>query len=146
MIKTFCLDNRTHDVRINNEKFRYPDDFNPEEYFKDVFGIRKAPAKDVVLKAYGHEADYLRSAPIHPSQKETEKGADYAIFTLHIGTDAWEFYQEILSRGNRIEVLEPRQLREDIARRIDEMRERYATAGPVSSAAPPARIREQRRG
>ncbi len=125
-IKTFCLDNRTHDVRINDEKFRYPDDFIPAEYFKDAFGIRKAPAKDVVLKAYGQEADYLRSAPIHPSQKETEKGTDYAIFTLHIGTNAWEFYQEILSRGNRIEVLEPRSLREDIAKRIDEMRERYA--------------------
>lgn len=125
-IKTFSLDNRTQDVRINDEKFRYPKDFNPEEYFKDVFGIRKAPAKDVVLKAYGQEADYLRSAPIHPSQKETEKGSNYAIFTIHVGTNAWEFYQEILSRGNRIEVLAPLSLREDIAKRIDEMRDRYA--------------------
>ncbi len=127
-IKTFCLDSRTCDIRINDVKFRYPEDFNPEEYFKDVFGIRKAPAKDVVLKAYGQEADYLRSAPIHPSQKETEKGTDYAIFSLHIGTNAWEFYQEILSRGNRIEVLEPQSLREDIARKIDDMRERYASS------------------
>ncbi len=125
-IKTFCLDSRTRDIRINDEKFRYPEDFNPEEYFKDVFGIRKAPAKDVVLKAYGQEADYLRSAPIHPSQKETGQGPDYAIFSLHVGTDAWEFYQEILSRGNRIEVLEPQSLREDIARRIKDMLERYA--------------------
>ena len=72
------------------------------------------------------EADYLRSAPIHPSQKETEKGVDYSIFTLHLGTNAWEFYQEILSHGNRLEILAPASLRKDIAARIEEMRERYA--------------------
>ena len=126
VLKTFRLDNRTQNVKVLDAKFEYPKDFNPEEYFKDAYGIRTAPAKDVVLKAYGQEADYLRSAPIHPSQKETETGKDYAIFTLHVGTNAWEFYQEILSRGNRLEVLEPASLRKDIAERIEEMRERYA--------------------
>lgn len=125
-LKTFCLDNRTCDVKVLDEKYEFPNDFNPEEYFKDAYGIRTAPAKEVVLKAYGQEADYLRSAPIHPSQKETETGKDYSIFTLHVGTNAWEFYQEILSRGNRLEVLEPVSLRKDIAERIEEMRERYA--------------------
>ena len=125
-LKTFCLDNRTRDVKVLDEKYEFPNDFNPEEYFKDAYGIRTASAKEVVLKAYGQEADYLRSAPIHPSQKETETGKDYAIFTLHVGTNAWEFYQEILSRGNRLEVLEPASLRKDIAERIEEMRERYA--------------------
>ena len=125
-LKTFCLDNRTCDVKVLDEKYEFPNDFNPEEYFKDAYGIRTASAKEVVLKAYGQEADYLRSAPIHPSQKETETGKDYAIFTLHVGTNAWEFYQEILSRGNRLEVLEPASLRKDIAERIEEMRERYA--------------------
>ena len=125
-LKTFCLDNRMRDVKVLDEKYEFPNDFNPEEYFKDAYGIRTASAKEVVLKAYGQEADYLRSAPIHPSQKETETGKDYAIFTLHVGTNAWEFYQEILSRGNRLEVLEPASLRKDIAERIEEMRERYA--------------------
>lgn len=125
-LKTFCLDNRTRDVKVSDEKFQYPNDFNPEEYFKDAYGIRTAPAKDIVLKAYGQEADYLRSVPIHPSQKETEKGADYSIFTMHVGANAWEFYQEILSRGDRLEVLEPLSLRKDIAIQIEKMRERYA--------------------
>ena len=125
-IKTFCLDDRTRYVELLDEKFSYPEEFNPEEYFKDAYGIRTALAKDVVLKAYGQEADYLRSAPIHPSQKEIETGKDYAVFTLHVGTNAWEFYQEILSRGNRLEVLEPALLRKDIARRIEEMRDLYA--------------------
>ena len=125
-LKTFCLDNRTRNVKVLDETFQYPKDFNPAAYFKDAFGIRTAPAKDVVLKAYGLEADYLRSAPIHSSQKETEKGADYSIFTLHVGTNAWEFYQELLSHGERIEVLAPASLRKAIAKKIEEMRERYA--------------------
>lgn len=90
-LKTFCLDNRTQGVRILDKTFEYPDDFKPEAYFKDTFGIRTAPAKKVVLKAYGLEADYLRSAPIHPSQKEIKTKSDYALFSIQVGTDAWEF-------------------------------------------------------
>ena len=125
-LKTFCLDNRTCDVKVLDEKYEFPNDFNPEEYFKDAYGIRTAPAKEVALKAYGQEADYLRSAPIHPSQKETEKGIDYSIFTLHVGTNAWEFYQELISHGDRIEVLEPWTLRKDIFNMIEAMRLHYA--------------------
>jgi len=125
-LKTFCLDNRTCDVKVLDEKYEFPNDFNPEEYFKDAYGIRTAPAKEVVLKAYGQEADYLRSAPIHHSQKETEKGIDYSIFTLHVGTNAWEFYQELISHGDRIEVFEPWTLRKVIYNMIEAMRLRYA--------------------
>ena len=125
-LKTFALDDRTVGIEELNTPFTLPKDFNADEYFRNVFGIRSSPPKRVLLKAYGHEVDYLRSTPLHPSQKEEETGDGYAIFSLFIGIDAWEFYQEILSRGNRLEVLEPKTLREDIADIIDVMRERYA--------------------
>ena len=125
-LKTFCLDDRTRDVRILDDRFEYPADFSPETFFKDAYGIRTSAAREVVLKAYGQEADYLRSAPIHPSQKEIGKGSDYSLFSLHVGTDAWEFYQELLSHGDRLEVLEPSSLRKDLAATIEKMRERYA--------------------
>ncbi len=124
--KTFALDDRTLGVEMLGATFRYQEDFNAEEYFKDTFGIRTSPPKRVVLKAYGHEADYLRSTPLHPSQKEESSGDGYTIFSLFVGIDAWEFIQEILSHGNRLEVLQPKSLRKDIADRIEEMRERYA--------------------
>ena len=125
-LKTFALDDRTVGIEELNDHFALPEDFNAEDYFRDVFGIRTSPPKRVLLKAYGHEVDYLRSTPLHPSQKEEETGDGYAVFSLFIGIDAWEFYQEILSRGNRIEVLAPETLRKDIADRIEEMRARYA--------------------
>ena len=40
--------------------------------------------------------------------------------------DAWEFVQELLSRGDRIEVLKPSSLRKEMARCIEGMGERYA--------------------
>lgn len=125
-LKTFALDDRTVGIEPLNTPFTLPEEFNAEDYFRNSFGIRISPPQRVVLKAYGHEADYLRSTPLHPSQKEEECGDGYAIFSLFIGIDAWEFFQEILSRGNRIEVLSPEKLRKDIADRIEEMRARYA--------------------
>ena len=125
-LRTFAMDDRLKGVEVLDAGFDMPEDFDAEEYFKNVFGIRTAPPKRVVLKAYGREADYLRSSPIHPSQKEISAEKDYTLFSLFVGTGAWEFYQEILSRGDRLEVLEPQSLRQDIAERIEDMRRRYA--------------------
>ena len=71
-LKTFALDDRTRNVKELDKTFGFPDDFDADSYFQDTFGIRKASPKRVILKAYGQEADYLRSAPLHPSQKELE--------------------------------------------------------------------------
>ncbi len=125
-LRTYALDDRTKGVEVLPSKFVLPEGFDAEAQFKDAFGIRISPPKRVVLKAYGSEVNYLRSAPLHPSQKEEETGDGYAVFSLFVGIDAWEFYQEILSRGNRLEVLAPKTLREDIAKQIEEMRQRYA--------------------
>lgn len=125
-IKTFALDDRTENVKELKETFEYPKTFKPGDFFLESYGIRTAFPEKVTLKAYGNEASYLRSTPIHSSQEEIETGDGYAIFTLFLGTDAWEFYQEVLSRGDRIEIISPQHLRREIAERIDAMRNRYA--------------------
>lgn len=124
-LKTFALDDRSSGIEILNEASDCPVGFDAQTYFCDTFGIRNAPARKVIVKAYGHEADYWRSCPLHPSQQEIETGKDYAVFSLKVGTDAWEFVQELLSRGDRIEVLKPLSLRKEIVRVIEEMRGRY---------------------
>ena len=125
-LKTFALDDRTIGIEMLDAAADYPDGFDAQTYFRDTFGIRNAPARKVIIKAYGHEADYWRSCPLHPSQQEIETGKDYAVFSLKVGTDAWEFVQELLSRGDRIEVLKPLSLRKEIVRVVEEMRGRYA--------------------
>ena len=128
-LKTFALDDRTVNVNEINKSFDFPDDFDADVYFRDTFGIRRASPKRVLIKAYGQEVDYLRSVPLHLSQKELETADGYSLFSLNVGIDAWEFIQEILSRGDRIEVLEPLSLRQSIAAKIEEMRSLYAEHG-----------------
>ena len=125
-LKTFALDDRTNGIEMLDEASDYAKDFDAEAYFRDTFGILKSPARNVIVKAYGHEADYWRSSPLHPSQQEIETENDYAVFSLKVGADAWEFVQELLSRGDQIEVLKPQSLRKEVIRRIEEMRGRYA--------------------
>ena len=125
-LKTFALDNRTIGVKELNKEFDFPKDFNAEAYFRDAFGIRIGKPAEVQVKAIKKEADYWRSAPLHPSQREIETTDDYAVFSLNVNIDSWEFIQELLSRGDRIEVLEPISLRRIIAMRVENMRNLYA--------------------
>ncbi len=53
----------------------------------------------------------MRSLPLHQSQLEIETGEDYAVFEL-ILAPTWDFKQELLSRADQIEVLEPVSLRQ----------------------------------
>ena len=119
-------DNRTVEIKERDKEFDYPRDFDPGAYFRDAFGIRNGKPSEVLVKALRNEADYWRSAPLHPSQKEIETTDDYAVFSLNVNIDAWEFIQELLSRGDRIEVLSPAGLRRIMAMHIEEMRKIYA--------------------
>ena len=126
-LKTFALDSRTRKVTIEEAEFRYPaNSFDPRAYFADTFGIRRSEPEVVVIKAYGSEADYLRSVPLHPSQKEKYSTDSYAVFTLTVGTEAWELVQELLSRGSRIEVFKPESLRKRMAEELESTRSLYA--------------------
>ena len=120
------LDNRTVEIKERDKEFDYPRDFDAGAYFRDAFGIRNGKPSEVLVKALKNEADYWRSAPLHPSQKEIETTDDYAVFSLNVNIDAWEFIQELLSRGDRIEVLSPVGLRRIMAMHIEEMRKLYA--------------------
>lgn len=125
-LKTFALDRRTMGVRVTDKGFRMPKSFDGEEYFQDAFGVTVSKPQRVLVKAFGRECDYWRSAPVHISQKEIITSDDDAIFELYVGTESWEFIQELLSRGDRIEVLEPESLRMTLAKEIEKMKGRYA--------------------
>lgn len=129
-LRTFALDTRTRGVIETEEIFTLPVDFNPEEFFADIYGIRKTASSktaSVKVKTYGDETFYWRSSPLHHSQREIATADTYSIFSLDVAVDSWEFIQELLSRGNRIEVLKPASLRRAIYEQVELMRSRYAT-------------------
>ena len=63
-----------------------------------------------MLQATEREAKYLRDLPLHHSQEEPRPG----IFTLDVAIGE-DLVLELLRHGNRLEVLEPQELRLRIA-------------------------------
>ena len=76
------------------------------------------------LKLSASQANYLRSLPIHSTQKEIERSSEYSIFKMHLCPE-FDFQMEVLSMGEDIEVLEPLWLREEIACKIKRMLNKY---------------------
>lgn len=125
-LRTYTLDTRTRGISITDEHFRMPKDFDPAEYFEGAFGVVTGTPERVVVKTFGTETDYWRSAPLHHSQKEIATGDGHSLFELWVNPNAWEFIQELLSRGDHIEVMEPESLRERMAEEIKKTAARYA--------------------
>ena len=120
-IQTYALD-RLKKVSVKETKFEIPNDFNPNTYFKDSFGIivdDNINAVKVMIKSNIHQAKYLKSLPLHPSQKEEEATDSYIIFSYYI-RPTYDFIQEILSHGTNLEVLSPKWLIKDITMTIKE--------------------------
>lgn len=125
-IRIYALD-RVIEVNLLDEAFKYPKKFDPENYFRECFGIihdDECPLETVKLKVSSEQANYLRSLPMHHSQEEIECHEDYSIFTLYL-RPTFDFQQEILWNGDAVEVLEPLWLREEIAEKVKAMWAKY---------------------
>ena len=105
-IHRFGLDRIKH-IEVLDANFSYPKDFSPLDYYTDYFGVfHDAKPQTIRLKAYCEKPNYLRSLPLHHSQREIESKAEYAIFEYKIAP-TYDFIQEILSHGDQMEVLSP---------------------------------------
>jgi len=128
-IRRYALDRIVY-LELTNEKFAMPSQFDASSYFDDAFGIIVEPGEydveTIKLKAYdiNHRREYLRSLPLHKSQKETEKAQDYSVFELQLAP-TYDFIQELLSMGGEVEVLSPDYVRQEMKRRVSEMYSRY---------------------
>lgn len=106
-------------------KYKIPKDFNAEDYFYQYYGVNTSGCPQIVrIKAIPLEAKYLRSLPLHPSQIEIRTTPKYSIFSMYL-SPTWDFKQELLSRADQIEVLEPDSLREWMNDMIQKMSEKY---------------------
>lgn len=125
-ILIYSLD-RIKAIEPTSNKFKLPEDFNCDNYFKDSFGITVdgyIKAEDILLKVYDENVKYVETLPLHHSQKEVKKAIDYTIFSYKI-KPTYDFIKEILSHGRFIEVLAPESLRNDIKEILKEEYERY---------------------
>lgn len=110
--KTFGLDRITN-LEITQKSFTYPDDFMPNEYFKDCFGIitdETIAVEEIVLSFDEVQARYIKSFPLHHSQKEIEPiDGEYTIqLKLRPSID---FIMELLSHGDKVRIVKTESLK-----------------------------------
>lgn len=126
-IRNIALD-RLLEMTITEESFSFPEDFNAEKYYENTVGIfvndDLSPVK-VKLKVYGYQIEYLRSLPLHKSQRETlSKYGEFCVFEYKLCLTP-ELSSQILAMGENVEVLEPIELREEIVSRLNDCLNRY---------------------
>ena len=126
MPAVYALD-RIVSLEETDEKFEYPMDFDAEAFFKDCYGVlcgTDDKAQKTVIRAYPPYVNYLRTLPLHTSQKELNSNSEYADFELYL-RPTFDFRQELLCQGDEVEVLEPKAFREEMKQMAQKIVNRY---------------------
>ena len=125
-IRLYGLD-RIESMEITEQEYKLPKDFSASEYFSNYFGIvtddRVKPER-VILRADKNHTPYLKSLPLHHSQRLIEDTGEYADFELYL-SPTYDFVMKLLQTGAMIEVIEPVSLRKAMKGWIYEMHELY---------------------
>ena len=114
IVKNFSLD-RIENLMLTQDHFK-PIAYNVEKEFKDSFGIINGTKEDpveVILSFTPREGRYVESLPLHTSQKLIEKNEKEMLFSYFI-RPTYDFKMELLSYGDQVKVLEPKNLIETI--------------------------------
>jgi len=100
-------------------------DFN--EYFEDVIGVSVNPdmnPQKILISVKNELLPYIETKPLHGSQKIKERDINNSILSIEVIPN-YELESLLLSFGERLEVIEPLDLREKLADRINKMTNNY---------------------
>ncbi len=113
MLLNLALD-RIHSLQISeSEPYKENTIFDPTTFFDDVVGVTKTlnqKTETVRFWANAQNAPYIRTKPLHKSQKVVEEQADgSAVFELNVIINQ-ELQREIFGFADSIKVLAPQSL------------------------------------
>lgn len=126
-IRNIALD-RILRMEITDEEFSLPEEFDASDYYAHTVGIFVNEAlkpQRVVLRTYGVSTEYMRSVPLHHSQREiATNGNESSDFEYHLNLTP-ELTSKLLSKGDWVEVLEPKELREKVKEQAQAIADLY---------------------
>ncbi|MCB0479475.1 MAG: WYL domain-containing protein [Crocinitomicaceae bacterium] len=122
---TYGLD-RMDQVEVLDETYLGAPNFNAKKFFKHAMGITSGDQEpvEVLFKADAVAAKYINSQPLHSSQKLIKEGKNRATFSI-IVYESEELYRTFLSYAGQIEVTKPKEVREEMIRRANELIKNY---------------------
>lgn len=121
--RNFALD-RIISLEISAQKFK-PIDYDVTAYYQNAFGIETyETATKIILNFNAFQARYIKSLPLHSSQKIVFENQDYCQFEyfMHPTND---FIMEIMKYGENVKVEEPLGLKQKVKHKIQEMLSLY---------------------
>jgi len=125
-LSVFALE-RMEDVELTDKKIMPSLDITAEDYFEGSFGVNHSDNQKpevIRIKVYGAQVEYIRYLPIHESQKEVEKTEEWSIFEYRL-VPCYNFYQQLLWHRERLEVLEPLYVREEMKSIVEDLFNKY---------------------
>ena len=114
-IRIFALD-RISNLTITNLKFQHNTKIDVNAFFKNCFGIivpDERKVEEVILSFDPFQGKYIKSLPLHETQEiliddEIEIRIKLSIYIT------FDFIMEILSYGNRVKVVSPMNLQQQV--------------------------------
>ncbi len=125
-IKIYGLD-RVDDAKITDDRYKFPKNFDADNYFSTAYGIvigYDVKPQRIVVRANEDHKHYLKSLPLHHSQRLLEDYGEYADFELYL-SPTYDFVMKLLQVGAMIEVISPASLRKTMKGWISDMYELY---------------------
>lgn len=122
----YSLDRMT-EIAETNTTFLMDHDFHATSFFQKFYGVfinEDKTIERIVLRAYPPMTNYLRTLPLHHSQKEIATTNNYSDFEYHL-VPSFDFRQAILKEGSELEVLEPQSFRDEIKDELTKTIRRY---------------------
>lgn len=121
--RNFGLD-RIQTLEIQKQKFK-PIAFDTKAHYQNAFGVETyEPAVKIILNFNAYQAQYIKSLPLHSSQKIIFEDKDWWRFEyfMHPTND---FIMEIMKYGENVKVEEPKALKESVKNKVIKMLDLY---------------------
>lgn len=123
--RTFGID-RIENLMVKTDTFTPIADLDPLDSFRHIIGLTYSLGKreKVILSFTPTQGKYIKSLPLHSSQKELIDNEEEYRIELDIIPN-FEFQQQVLLHGETVKVLEPESLVQEIKHRLKNAYEKY---------------------
>ena len=120
---------RIVEIRPNNKKY-IPTDIDFREYFEDILGVTYKSYQEIhkiLLRIDAALWPYVETKPIHGSQKVVSKNETEVVVQLSVALN-YELESTLLQFGEKLNVIEPKELKIKMTERINKMLSKYNNA------------------
>jgi predicted DNA-binding transcriptional regulator YafY len=127
-LRTYGLERITQ-LQATLQDYRPAQAFDPEQYFRDIIGVTLksgSHSKKIVFDVFGNTIQYIKTKPLHHSQKLIEEGKGHARFSIQVIPN-FELETKFLSLGEFVRVLQPKSLVTSMSQRTERASDLYKT-------------------